>query len=316
MTNPQPAPDIRRGLLFGLATYLIWGLFPLYFIHMHPAGALEVIVHRTVWGLLFALLILAIKRHLHQVRDIVKDPKLLLPLMAAGCLIIINWTTYIYAVQTDRVVDASLGYFINPLFTVFLALVVLRERLSILEYIALGLGALALAVYVIGLGYIPWIAVVLPASFGIYSLVKKNVATRVPAVAGMVIETATVTPFLLGYLIYLIVQGRSSLQIVSTDYLPIHLALLIGAGVITVIPLVFLAMASRDLPLGTLGMIQYVSPVMQLIIGVWVLGEPMEPMRWASTFIIWMAVIVVSIDMWRKTRRVRKLQVKADEVDV
>lgn len=305
---------LSKGLAFGLGTYLIWGFFPLYFVLLKPAGALEVIVHRTFWAMVFCFAVLAVRGKLHQIKDIVSRRDLLLPLVGAGFLIIINWTTYIYAVQTGRVVEASLGYFVNPLFTVFLALAVLHERLSKMEYLAITLGLAAIVVYVAGLGYLPWIALVLPLSFGIYSLVKKNVATQVPPVAGMFIETATVTPFLLVYLAYLAIKGESSLQIVgaaqSAGALAQHCALLIGAGVITAIPLILIAAASRHLPLGMLGMLQYISPIMQLVIGVWLFHEPMGTMRWVATFIIWAAVIIVSVDMWRRTYTIRHVQMK------
>lgn len=299
-----PGWSTRSYFLLGLSTYFLWGLFPLYFHRLAPAGALEVIVHRAGWGLIFCLLVLLFTGKLGQLRKIWADRKSFGALLLAGLLVGINWTTYVYAILNQATVDAALGYFINPLVTVALAVVVLRERLSLAQGVALGLGAIAVAVLVIGLGRLPWIALVLAATFGLYSLVKKNVATAVGPLAGMVVETAAVTPLLLGYFGWLWWQGQTSLQRLADAGQPWagHLALLVGAGILTMIPLIMFAKSAQGLPLGVMGLLQYVAPVMQLIIGVWLFHEQMEPARWAGTFIVWGALIILSIDMWRRAR--------------
>lgn len=304
-----------KGLALALTPYVIWGFFPLYFLLTKPAGALEVIFHRTFWGLLACLVVVAALRQWKQVAQVASTWAILWRLMAAGLFVGVNWTVYVYAVTHDQVVDASLGYFVNPLFTSVLAVIVLRERLNAAQKIACALGVAAVLIMVVGLGRFPWIAVVLPLSFGMYSLVKKAVAQQVPAIAGIIVEAATLTPLLGAYFIYLWVNGRSSIQVVaaagSGAYgIPLwgHIALLIGSGILTAFPLILLAAASKYLPLGILGMIQYINPIMQMIIGVAILGEHMAPMRWAATMVVWAAVLVMAYDMLRQTRRARKIQ--------
>ena len=188
-----------RALALGVAVYIIWGFFPLYFSLLSPAGAVEVIVHRAVWGLFFCLVALAVTRSLGKVRALIADRGALWRLAVAGALVVVNWSVYVYAVLSGHTTDAAIGYFINPLVTIALGLIVLRERVTPIQKIALALGVVAVVILVVGQRAVPIVSLTLALTFGLYSLVKKNVAGRVDPLAGMVIETAAVSPFLLGY---------------------------------------------------------------------------------------------------------------------
>lgn len=305
-----------RSLGLGIGTYVIWGFFPLYFHALQPAGPLEVIVHRAVWGLVFCLLAIAALRHGRALRAAVRDREILWRLSLAGALIVVNWSVYVYAVQSGHTVDAALGYFINPLVTVALGLVVMHERISPAQKVAVGLGVVAVVVLVIGLGRLPWVSLVLAFSFGFYALVKKKVAMRVGPLEGMTIETAAVSPFLLAYYGYLVATGSTSFHALARTEgamaWPWHLALLVGAGFLTMVPLLMFAKAAQGLPLGMLGLIQYVAPIMQLLIGLFVFHETMEPARWVGTGIVWAALVVLSADWIVQVRRARRLVGAAD----
>ena len=315
-SEPRPAPVTRndpKALALGLGVYIIWGFFPLYFHLLAPAGAVEVIVHRAVWGLAWCALAILVLKRLDALRSALADPKVLSRLAIAGALIVLNWSTYVYAIQSGHTVDAAIGYFINPLVTVALGLLILRERITRLQGIALSLGVLAVLILLIAQGRLPWLSLTLAFSFALYSLVKKDVAAKVDPLAGMAIETATVAPFLIAYYGYLAMSGRTSFHTLAAqgEAAPIHplahLALLIGAGLITVIPLIMFAAAAKGLSLGTLGFIQYVSPGTQMLIGVAVFHEEMQPARWIATAVVWVALAVLTIDVVIASRRRRRL---------
>ncbi|WP_442984249.1 EamA family transporter RarD [Schaalia sp. ZJ405] len=294
-----------RALALGIATYVIWGFFPLYFALLEPAGAVEVIVHRALWGLVFCLFALVVTRRLRVLRALLTDHHVLWRLSLAGGLIVVNWSTYVYAVLTGHTVDAAIGYFINPLITVALSLIVLRERISRLQKVALGFGAVAVVILIVGQGRLPWLSLTLALSFGFYSLVKKDVAPRVDPLAGMAVETAAVTPFLLAYYGYLASTRSTSFHVLAAQSAsgqaqihPVaHLALLVGAGCITMIPLIMFASAARGISLGMIGFIQYLSPVVQLLIGVLLFHEHMELTRWIATGVVWVALAFLTTDM-------------------
>lgn len=309
--NPDDIDAPSLGL--GIGTYVIWGFFPLYFHMLLPAGPLEVIVHRAVWGLVFCVIAIGIIHHGQALRAALHDREILVRLSLAGALIVVNWSVYVYAVQSGHTVDAALGYFINPLVTVALGLVVMHEHISRAQKVAVGLGVLAVVVLVVGLGKLPWVSLALAFSFGFYALVKKKVAMRVGPLEGMTIETAAVSPFLLAYYAYLVATGSTSFHTLARTpgsmAWPWHLVLLVGAGFLTMVPLIMFAKAAQGLPLGVLGLIQYVAPIMQLLIGLFVFHETMEPARWAGTAIVWVALVVLSADWVVQIRRARRLVV-------
>lgn len=308
---PRDPGALNPGALaLGLSCYVIWGFFPLYFHALTPAGPLEVIVHRAVWGLALCLLLVAALHRLPRLRAALHNRAIVWRLSLAGVLIVVNWTVYVFAVQSGHTVDAALGYFINPLVTVALGMVVLRERISPAQKTAVGLGVLAVVVLVAGLGHLPWVSLTLAVSFAVYALVKKDVAHKVGPLEGMVVETAAVTPALLGYYVWLAWGGRTSFHDLAREggmAWGWHLALLVGAGCLTVVPLIMFARAAQGLPLGVLGLIQYVTPVMQLFIGLFVFHETMEPARWVGTAIVWIALVVLGVDWVGQIRRSRKL---------
>jgi len=286
--------DGRRGFGSGVAAYLAWGLFPLFWPLLKPARPLEILAHRFVWSLLVVLLILAVQRRWAWIPVILRQPRRLALLALAAVLIAVNWGTYIYGVNSDQVVETSLGYFINPLVTVLLGVVVLRERLRRVQWAALAIGALAVLVLAVTYGRMPWIALVLAFSFGTYGLIKKLVA--MDAVQSLTIETAVL--FLPGLAYLAFIDGGT---FVSGSLG--HDALLASAGVVTAIPLLFFGTAARLLPLSTLGLLQYLTPGMQLALGVLLFHEAMPAPRLIGFALVWLALAVLIGDGIAHRRR-------------
>ena len=300
-----------RALALGVAVYIIWGFFPLYFSMLSPAGAVEVIVHRAVWGLFFCLVALAVTRSLGKVRALIADRGALWRLAVAGALVVVNWSVYVYAVLAGHTTDAAVGYFINPLVTVALGLIVLRERVTPIQKVALALGVLAVVILVVGQRSVPIVSLTLALTFGLYSLVKKDVAARVDPLAGMAIETAAVSPVLLGYYAYLAATSSTSFHTIATDEVgmswPLHLALLVGAGALTMIPLIMFASAARGLTLGTMGFLQYLGPTLQLLVAVFIFHETVPMFRWIAMGVVWVALACLSADWLLSSVRAKRL---------
>ncbi|GAB2971151.1 EamA family transporter RarD [Nocardioides montaniterrae] len=289
--------DTRRGLFFGLAAYCIWGAFPLYFPLLKPSGALEILAHRMVWTcvVLAALVVLMRKRSALQAIRASRRTTLLLVLAAAT--ITSNWGTYIYGVNSERVVETSLGYFINPLVTVLLGVVVLGERLRRLQWVALTISLAAVLILAIGYGHPPYIALVLAFSFGTYGLAKKSAG--VGAVESLAFETAVIAPFAVALLIWLGATGRSHFTGEGAG----HVVLLMTAGVITAVPLLFFGAAATRVPLTTMGILQYLAPILQFGLGVTVLGEAMPTERWIGFGLVWLALAIFTTEMVLHRRR-------------
>ena len=300
-----------RALALGVSCYVIWGFFPLYFSMRSPAGAGEGIVHRAVWGLFFCLVVLAITRSLGKVRALIADRGALWRLAVAGALVVVNWSVYVYAVLAGHTTDAAVGYFINPLVTVALGLIVLRERVTPIQKVALALGVLAVVILVVGQRSVPIVSLTLALTFGLYSLVKKDVAARVDPLAGMAIETAAVSPVLLGYYAYLAATSSTSFHTIATDEAgvswPLHLALLVGAGALTMIPLIMFASAARGLTLGTMGFLQYLGPTLQLLVAVFIFHESVPTFRWIAMGVVWVALACLSADWLLSSVRAKRL---------
>lgn len=290
--------DTRTGLAYGLGAYALWGLFPLYFVLLTGSGALEVVAHRALWTLAFCLLLLAITRGFPELVNVWRTPRLLIGLAVAGILIAANWTLYVLGVTTGRTLDTALGYFINPLAVTALGVLVLRERLRPGQWAAVGVGALAVLVLVIGYGQIPWIALGLAASFGTYSLVKKVVGRSVPPIPGLATETAAIVPIAIAYLGYLSLTNTATVDLLSG-----YGALVAISGVITAIPLLLFAAAARRLSMVTIGIIQYLAPIGQFVVGWLVFHEPMPASRWAGFILVWLAVGIFLADAVLAQRR-------------
>jgi chloramphenicol-sensitive protein RarD len=286
----------RTGIAAGLGAYGLWGVFPLYFPLLEPAGGVEIVAHRVLWSLLFVAVLLTVRRRWAQVVAVLRDRRSLLILAAASVLIAANWLTFVYGVNSGHVVETSLGYFINPLVSVVLGVVFFAERLRFLQWVAVGIAAVAVVVLTLDYGHPPWIALTLALTFGTYGLMKKLV--RVEAVPGLLVETAWVAVPALVVLLVLHAQGQGSFGGHGAG----HALLLASSGVATAVPLLLFAAATRRIPLSTVGLLQYVTPLMQLSIGVFVDGEAMPPARLAGFAIVWLALIVFSVDSLRSAR--------------
>jgi chloramphenicol-sensitive protein RarD len=282
----------RRGLTFGLGAYLIWGLLPLYFPLLAPAGAVEIIAHRVVWSLVLCALLLTVTRGWAPFVAAVRHRRTLGLLSLAAALVAVNWLVYVYSVLSGEVVDAALGYFINPLLTVLLAVFVLGEQLRAAQWVALGFGAAAVVVITIGYARLPWIAMALALSFGLYGLIKNRVGRTVTALAGLGVETAVLFPLAAGYLVWMQVTGTGAF----TGHGAWHSVAVVGVGVVTAGPLLLFGSAARILPLRTIGMLQYLTPTLQFLLGLFVFHESMPPARWAGFALVWVALVILTAD--------------------
>jgi chloramphenicol-sensitive protein RarD len=296
-TSP-PAVTSRSGLALGAGAYFLWGVLPVYFPLLQPAGAVEIIGHRVVWSLGFCLLLLVATRTWGSFVAALRARRTLALLTLAAALVAVNWTVYVYGVLSGQVVDTALGYFVNPLVTVLLAVFVLRERLRPAQWVALGCGAVAVVVITVGYGRLPWIALALAFSFGLYGLIKNRVGRTVPALAGLAVETLVLLPVALGYLFTLAAAGTGSFGAHGGW----HTVALVSSGVVTAVPLLLFNSAARRLPLSVVGMLQYIAPTMQFLIGTLVFGEQMPPARWIGFALVWVALVVLTADGLRAGR--------------
>lgn len=293
--------SVRRGTLYGAGAYLLWGAFPLYFRALLPANALEILLHRMIWSLAFCLVALALLRSVGWVRPLLRHPTRLLMLGVAAVTIAMNWGVYIYAVNSGHVVEAALGYFFNPLVTVMLGVVLLRERLRTLQWCAVALGLVAAVVLTADYGRPPWVALVLALSFATYGLMKKRVGVGLGALQSLSTETALLFPFAIGALVWLEVTGQGTFTSEGTG----HTLLLASTGIATAVPLLLFAAAARRIPLVTIGLLQFMTPVLQLLCGVLLLGEVVPPSRWVGFGIVWLALVVLTADSLRAAHAVR-----------
>jgi chloramphenicol-sensitive protein RarD len=292
----------RRGMGFGLLAYLLWGAMPLYFLAMAPANAFEIVGCRIVFSLVFCALLLTVTRGWHAFRAVLRDRRTTLTFAIAGALIYVNWTVYVLATVSGRVVDAALGYFINPIVTVLLGVLVLRERLRVGQWVAVGISALAVVVLGIEAGALPWISLALALSFGLYGLVKKRVGSHADVLSGLTLETAWLAPVAV---IQLVVVGLGpGLAFGTAGAFPT--LMLASAGIGTAVPLLLFAAAAKRLPLTVAGFLQYLTPILQFVLGVTVLHEAMPPGRLAGFVLVWVALLLLigeSLVVARRTRR-------------
>ena len=301
-TAPGPDPDeqsrTRAGVLSGFAAYGIWGLLPLYFVALEPASPVEIVALRVLFSLVFCLGLLALTGQLGPLGRALRTPRTLAALALAGVLIGVNWWLYTVATTTGNTLGASLGYFINPLVAILLGVVVLRERMRPLQWTAVGVGAVAVVVMAVFYGSVPWLSLGLAFSFGFYGLVKNKVGGAFPAVVTLTVETMALAPLAAWVVAALAADGRLTLAAEGTG----HLLLLLASGVITAVPLILFGAAATRLPLSTVGMIQYVAPIMQFLLAVLVFGEQMPPVRWVSFCFVWLAVLLLVLDAVRAPR--------------
>ena len=297
----------RAGVLYGLSAYLIWGAFPLYFPLLAPAGSVEVLLHRVLWSLALCALVLTAVTVVRGARAgsagwrpvlaLARAPRQVAWLAVAALVIAVNWGVYIYATTSAHVIEASLGYFINPLVTVALAVGMLGERLRRLQWAAVAVGVVAVVVLTLDYGRLPWIALLLAGSFATYGLAKKKLGVGLGALTSLTAETLLLAPVAAGVLVWLEATGRGTF----TADAPWHPLLLVSTGVVTAVPLLLFAAAARRVPLTTTGLLQYLTPVLQLALGVLVLGERMPASRWVGFALVWVALVLLTVDMLRAT---------------
>lgn len=291
--------ESSTGILYGIGAYGIWGLLPLYFILLIPAGPVEIVASRVLFSLVFCAVLLSVTRGWGKFAAAVRDPRVLGVLAVAAVLIAVNWLTYTYGVTTGHAIEASLGYFINPLVSVLLGVIVLKEKLRPLQWAAVAIGFAAVVVLTIGYGQLPWIALVLAFSFGLYGFVKKKVGSKVDATSSLSIETAVLAPFAA---VALVAMGATGVATLGSEG-PGHFWLMAASGVITAVPLVFFGASASRLPMTTIGLLQYFAPVLQFIIATTVLGERMGLEQWIGFFIVWLALALLTVDMLRTYRQ-------------
>ena len=294
--NPKRS-EYSLGLIFGIGSYILWGLFPLYWPLLKPANPLEIVSHRAVWTLVFCLIILALTKQMHSTLAIIKRPKIMAGLFLTTILVSINWLTYIWATNNGHVVEAALGYYINPLIIIAFGVLLLRERMRPLQWVAVGIAAVGVTILTIDYGRLPWVAISLALSWGTYGLVKKKL--DLGALDGLAIETLiSLIPYA-GYLLYLGKQGTG--QFGHTPGLTI---LLISAGAVTAIPLLLFNGSTTRLPYSIIGLLQYITPTIQFSIGVWINHEDMPLARWIGFLVIWLALIALGTDLVKSSRTV------------
>lgn len=297
--------ELRAGVVAGVAAYALWGSFPLYFRALEPTGALEILAHRILWSLVVVGLVLAVRGRHGWIRAVRRDRAVAAQLVAAALLIAVNWLVYVWAVASDRVVDAALGYFVNPLVTVALGVVVLGERLRRLQWIAVALGAASVVVIVLGYGRVPWVSFVLAFSFAGYGFLKRRIPLR--ALESLAAETVVLAPVAAGLLVLVAANPDGPAELFGggvrfgAEGLGVS-ALLVTTGVVTATPLTLFAVAARRIPLSLLGLLQYLTPACQFLIGVLVFREDMPLERLAGFLLVWVALAMLSADAVRTYR--------------
>ena len=287
----------RVGLLFGVSAYTLWGLFPLYWPLLKPANPLEIVSHRAVWTVVFCVIILAITKSLKTTLATFKRKHVALKLFSTSILISINWLVYIWATNNGHVVEASLGYYINPVIIIAMGVIFLQEKMHKLQWISIAIASTGVLILTIDYGRLPWIAIALALSWGSYGFIKKTLGLG--ALEGLAIETMISSIPYLGYLIFLGANGKGQFGhgILIT-------ILIISAGAVTAIPLLLFNGATTRLPFTIIGLLQYITPTLQFALGVWVLHENMPIARWAGFVIIWIALVVLATDLFRSNRAV------------
>jgi len=288
---------MNSGVLYAALAYTAWGLFPVFFKQLGNVNAFEVVLHRMVWSLVFLMGVLVVLRRWTWLREVARQPRVLAAFALSAVLLSANWSVYVWAVQNAHVVDASLGYFILPLVNVAFGFAFLHERPRPVQWLAVAMAAAGVVWLTLQAGRLPWVALVLAATFGVYGLLRK-VAT-LGALEGLTLETLLLAPFAVGLLAWWAWHGQGALVQGNAS----TLGWLLLAGPLTAIPLLLFAAGARRIPMATLGILQYISPSLQMLLGVWLYGEPFDPARALGFYLIWLALVVYSLDgLWRSRR--------------
>jgi chloramphenicol-sensitive protein RarD len=295
---------MNSGVLYAALAYTAWGLLPIFFKQLMAVNPFEVVMHRMVWSVVFLLCVLAVLRRWAWLRGVARQPRVLAAFGASALLLSVNWSVYVWAVQNAQVVDASLGYFILPLVNVAFGFAFLKERPRPGQWLAVAVAAAGVVWLTVQAGRLPWVALVLAASFGVYGLLRK-VAT-LGTLEGLTLETLLLAPFALGLLLWWTWHGQGVLA--QGD--PSTLGWLLLAGPLTAVPLLLFAAGARRIPMATLGILQYISPSLQMLLGVWLYGEAFDPARAVGFYLIWLALVVYSLDsLWNNRRQFAKQSV-------
>ncbi len=287
----------NKGLLFGVAAYLLWGLLPLYWKLVEDAGAYEILAHRGIWSLLLCVLLLTIRKQIKSAFNMVRSSRTLLLLLLSSGFLTINWAVYIWSVTVNRVVEAALGYYITPLINVTFGVLLLREKLRPLQWTAVGLASVGVVILTVGYGALPWIALVLSVSWGSYSLIKKSL--NLGALETLSVETLFA---FLPNLIYLFIIERNGSAAFGDGWM--MSILLFGAGAATVVPLLLFNGSTTRLPLSTVGLLQYITPTIMFLIGIFINNEHISTIKIAGFVFIWIALAVLSRDLYRSSRTI------------
>lgn len=290
--------ESRKGLVAGIGAYALWGVIPIYWKLLAGVDAIELIAHRAVWGLGAFAALVVIAGQLDTLGRALRDRRVLAVMALSAALLAVNWTVFVWATLDGHLLDASLGYFINPLVSVALGTVFLRERLSRLQWLAIALASAGVAILTWHAGRVPWIALVLASTFGLYGLVRKT--ANVDALVGSTIETLWMVPVAIAYLAWIAERGGALGHASATTHM-----LLVGTGVITAVPLVLFTVAARRLPLSTVGFLQYLAPTGQFVLATLVYGEPVPTERLLAFVVIWAGLAVFSADLWNAARSSR-----------
>lgn len=297
MSDIRKEPAHGPGITMAVSAYLLWGVLPGYFLLLAPAGPFEIVAFRILWSLLFCGILLTVTKTWGVFVTAVKTPRVLGAFAIAGVLIYINWQLYVYATLNGRILEGALGYFINPIVTILLGVIFLRERLRITQWVAVALSVIAVIVLAVNYGSLPWISLALAFSFGIYGLVKNRMGRSVDAITGLTLETAWLAPIAS---IILIVVATTGPGITFGSNGAGHALLLASSGVVTAVPLLLFAGAARRVSLVTLGLTQYLAPVLQFLFGVVVMHEPMPAARWIGFALVWVSLVIITVDMFRR----------------
>lgn len=299
MTPADPTRERALGGVYAFTAYFLWGFLPLYFLALPPTGPFEVVAWRILLSLAFCAVLLTVTRSWGKLWAILHNRRLVFWTIVAGLLIYVNWQVFLVGVLNGHVIEGSLGYFINPIVTVLLGVLVLKERLRAAQWTAIAISGVAVLVIVVGYGSFPWIALTLAASFGTYGLVKKQIGPSVDAVSGLTLESLWLLPLAVAQLVVVAATTGLTMGQVSAG----HTVLLLMAGAVTATPLLFFAAGARRTPLVVIGLLQFVAPVLQFITGAWIMGEPMPLERWIGFGLVWLSLLVLSIDSLRHARR-------------
>lgn len=291
LTGPSRS-QTRLGTIYGLGAYMLWGAMPFYFLSLAPSGAWEILLHRILWSAALCCVVLVVMRQARPLLAALRDPRRLAGVTLAGLLIAANWTIYLIAVTSGHVTDAALGYFLNPLVSVALGLLELRESISRRQATAVAIGAAGGLYLSVATGSVPWIALGLAFSFGTYGLVKKRLGAQLTAIQSLTAETVVLAPFAALACAWLVTAGASTFG----SHGPAHALLLASTGVVTAVPLLMFAAAARRVTLVAIGLMQFVAPVLQFLSGL-ALGEPMSAARWTGFAIVWVALVVLVVDV-------------------